>query len=117
MKRRKAFTKEEREIQIINHAIEVYGLSCGASITASQVANWIGVGGTQARTLLIGLKKQGVLIDRAEPYPGVCGKVVLYAFTDEYIVGVEEKKYSIGSRSSNRRIKINSAQSSFEVAI
>jgi len=116
MKRRKAFAKEEREIQIINHAVAVYGLALDEAITASQVANWLDIGATQARTLLRGLVKQGVLYSTEKPYPGVCGKVVVYSFTPDYILDVEGKRFRVG-RQRERRIKINSAQSSFEVAI
>lgn len=108
MKRRKAFDREYRLIQIVN---EMWRRSQrgGRDATASEVAGWLDVTSTQARTLLTRLVEQGVLVSTSEPYPGVCGRRNLYWFTPEYLSDAENRKYRATPK-PKRTIKINGQQ-------
>jgi predicted ArsR family transcriptional regulator len=109
MKHRKAFSKEERQIEIINKATHRSGGDMRLTFTASEVANWIDLSVTQARTLLNGLINQGVMQVEEEEYPGVCKKRFMYGFTEQYIADCEDKKYRATPK-PKRHIKINGLQ-------
>lgn len=113
MKRRKAFDREYRLMQIVNALAH----KCRRGIepvTASEVSHWLEVSSVQARTLLNHLVAQNVLVTQNEPYPGVCGKRTLYQFSPDYLRDVEEKKYRT-EPPRKRTIKINGQQLLIEV--
>lgn len=109
MKRRKAFLKEERLIQIINRAAVISGGDMRSMFTVSQMAEYLDLSATQTRKLINDLIRQGVLLHEQESYPGVCGKRILYGFTEQYIADCELGKYTAKQR-TKRTIKINGLQ-------
>jgi predicted ArsR family transcriptional regulator len=114
MKRRKAFIKEERLIQIINKAAMVSGGDMRAAYSVSEVAKWIDLSATQTRKLLNDLITQGVMKVEEERYPGICKKRLLYGFTESYIDGCESEKFSATAKKPKRTVKINGAQYEIE---
>lgn len=114
MKHRKAFVKEEREIQIINRLARVDEDMFLCSATAAEVARWLDLSATQTRKLLNSLVIQGVLVKAEEPYPGVCKNRYFYSFSTNYIIAVNEKKFRATPK-PKRTIKINGQQLSIEV--
>ena len=92
MRRRKAFTKEERQIQIINKLASRNPADFAAPVTASEVANWLDISPTQARNLLDGMVVDEVLDCEFEDYPGICGYRKLYKFSQVYITACTEKR-------------------------
>jgi len=114
MKRRKAFVKEEREIQIINRMAQVDDDMSLCSSSAAEVARWLDLSATQTRKLLNDLARQGVLVKAEEPYPGICKSRYFYSFSMDYIMAVKEKVFSVTPK-PKRTIKINGLQQRFEV--
>lgn len=114
MKQRRAFLKEERQIQIVNHAARAAGDDMRQMFTVSDVARWLDMSATQARHLLTGLVKQNIFVIDEEPYPGVCGKRKLYSFSEQYISDCELGKFAAKQR-AKRTIKVNGQQTAFEV--
>lgn len=109
MKRRKAFTREERLIQIVQRTVMEYPVTARAKVTASEVAGWLDISATQARKLLRSLVAQGVMSEEFQPYPGICKHVVLFGFTSTYLNDVEDKRYVVWKQ-PKRHIKINGQQ-------
>lgn len=114
MKRRKAFDREMRLIQIVNAVAKQEPDIRSVVFTASFVANELDISTVQARTLIGHLINQNVVWSKEEPYPGVCGKRIVYAFTPEYIQDCEEKRLTAKPQ-SRRTIKVNGQQMGFEV--
>ena len=92
MRRRKAFTKEERQIQIINKLASRNPADCAEPVTASEVSWWLDISPTQARNLLDAMVLQEVLDCEFEDYPGICGYRKLYKFSEAYITACTEKR-------------------------
>lgn len=113
MKHRKAFVREERLIQIVNHIARKYDQQYEGRVTTSEVANWLDLSATQTRKLLAALVNQEVLEIEYQDYPGVCGKRALYGFTQAYADKCEEKVFR-ATPPRRRSIKINGQQMEIE---
>jgi len=110
MRNRKAFTKEEKQMQIIGVFLEEYRKG-NADLTTADIAHALGVtASTKLRKLIVSLANQGALQGRAEPHAGIAGFRVLWSLHPDYI---EYAKAPISQQKRGRELRINTREGSF----
>jgi hypothetical protein len=115
MRSRRAFTRQERLIQIIQ-VVATLENEGQPECTTADIANRLGVTpSTKLRALINSLLVQKVLTHRLEDHAGIANFRRLYRLHPDYVLMVS-KSPKKGNSVQNRIIKINSQRgSSYEV--
>lgn len=110
MRNRKAFTKEEKQIQIISVFLAAYQRN-QKDLTTSEIALALDITpSTKLRKLLTSLKEQRALTTAIEPHTGIAGFRVLWSLHPEYI---EYAKAPASQKKQGRELRINTRKGSF----
>lgn len=108
---RKAYPQEEKMILIVNIFAEKVRAGDWSWVGTAAIAKELNqTPQNQFRRLLEKLVKQGALVQKVEPYPGIAGKRVLYALNDQIYQNAEYRRTH-----KKRTIKINGQQVAMEM--
>jgi len=114
MKKRKAYTREERCLMIVQAlVVEVEKWGIPAEMTVAEIAHKLDVTpSTKLRIIVNEMVLDGVLKSQKQKHPGIAGFRVLYRLSDENHTTVLKtaKKAAYGEK---RHIRVNTAQGSF----
>jgi len=119
MKQRKAFTREEVKLMIIQ-ALAIEKMRVGDpydKMTLTQLAHALDrTPSTKFRDIVTELVIAGDVGEKVEPYPGIAGKRRFYYLNSNNVNRViREKKVDAGLL--KRHIKVNSRQMSFDIEV
>jgi len=114
MRNRKAYTREERRLMIIQAlAIAVQKSGKDAAMTTADFANALHVTpSTKLRIILNEMVVEHMLTSRKEKHASIAGYRVMYQLPYENIYTLL-RNAEMGAFAPKRRIRINSAQGSF----
>jgi len=114
MKQRKAYSREERRLMIVQAiAIEVLRTAPWEEMTVAEVARKLQLTpSTKLRNMLNEMVVDGLLVSAKQKHAGIAGFRVLYALPDGSVRDMLKRaEKAIPGR--NRTIRINTAQRSF----
>ena len=110
MKRRKAFSKEEKLMQIIGVFLEEYRKG-NKDLTTAEVARALDITpSTKLRNLIVHLSNQRALVGKTEPHIGIAGFRVLWSLNPEYL---DYAKAPIAQQKKGRELRINTPKGQF----
>lgn len=119
MKQRKAFTREEVKLMVIQ-ALAIERQRVGSpydKLTLTDLAHKLNrTASTKFRDIVGELVISGDIGEKTEPYPGIAGKRRLYYLEAKNLAHLlREKQADAGQR--KRHIKVNSRQQSFDLEV
>lgn len=114
MKQRKAFTREERRLMIVQaFTIEVYRNQEWEDMTIADIAQKLKItASTKLRIMVNEMVVDGLLLSRREVHPGIAGFRVIYSLPHHKLFELLKNAQS-AAYGQKRAIRINTAQGSF----
>lgn len=110
MRNRKAFSKEEKLIQIIAVFLEEFRKG-NKELTVADVARGLNITpSTKLRKLMRCLNEQNVLSAYSEPHVGIAGFRVIWLLTPAYL---EYAKATLSQQKKGRDLRINTPKGQF----